>query len=330
MPTFSSRQSTKYLTIILLSLLLTTSCKKDLLQWAKVERIEVGTNDRLNDVFFISSNIGYAVGGDRFYKATILRTTDWGKSWKNDDFPQAGKGLYGINTSPTGKLYAVGFDGKMMSSIDKGDNWQFTQLDIWKEYKDIGYFTPNNGLLIGGISYNSGFIMQVDANGKILHWDSLGYELNDIAIASSSTAYIAGYGVIQKTNDGGKTWRIQNPVDDNFTALHLRNEQELWACGVGGSIFHTSDGGNNWYRQRNGNDITKPKYELHDIYFVDGQRGWAVGERGVVIYSEDGGNNWSLFDKFTEETLRSITMAGDGTLVAVGDKGSIYRLHLKK
>ncbi|MEZ5016571.1 MAG: YCF48-related protein [Flavipsychrobacter sp.] len=316
--------------LITLNGILYSSCKKDLLHWAKVEQIHTETYDRLNDVYFISDNIGYAVGGDRFQKATLLRTTDWGKSWKYYDFTQAGKGLYGINTSPSGKLYAIGFDGKMMSSIDKGDNWQFTQLDVWKEYKDIGFFNPNEGLAIGGISYNSGFIMHVDGNGKIQYWDSIKYELNDLAVANATTAYIAGYGVIQKTVDKGKTWRIQNPVNDNFTALHLRTEQELWACGVAGSIYHTSDGGNNWYRQRNGKDITKPKYELHDIYFVDGQNGWAVGENGVIIYSEDSGNNWSLFDKFTSETLRSITMAGDGTLVVVGDNGSIYRLHIKK
>ncbi len=327
MLTKTTLQSTKWLTIILLATLSIISCKKDKLRWDKVEKIDSKTSDRLNDVYFIDNNIGFVVGGDRFQRTTILRTTDGGNTWKHYDYPEAGKGIYGINAAPNGKLYAVGYDGKMLSSTDKGDSWQFIQLSLWKEFKDAGYFSTNKGLIIGGVSFRAGYLLHVDANGQVNKWDSLGYELNDLAIANSTTAYISGYGVLQKTTDGGQNWEVQSPVNENFTAIHLRNEQELWLCGIAGSIYHTTDGGANWERYRNGNDITQIKYKLLDIYFTDGLQGWAVGEGGIVIYSDDGGKHWSLYDSFTTATLRSVTQAPDGTIIVVGDYGSIYKLH---
>ena len=43
-----------------------------------------------------------------------------------------------------------------------------------------------------------------------------------------------------------------------------------------------------WYWQ---NPYPQPN-ELHDIFFVDANRGWAVGNQGTIIYSLDGGNTW--------------------------------------
>jgi photosystem II stability/assembly factor-like uncharacterized protein len=77
---------------------------------------------------------------------------------------------------------------------------------------------------------------------------------------------------------------------------------------------------------RNGNDLTRPHYSLHDILFTNRYRGFAVGEGGALIYTDDGGHHWMEYERFTDVTLRSMYLAKDGSLLICGDNGSLYRV----
>lgn len=303
-----------------------SACKKGKLEWQKVEKIESHTADRLNEIIFTSGNEGYIVGGDRFNRATILKTTDGGNTWDLHNYPEAGKGIYGITKASNGNIYAVGYDGKTLTNSG-GSSWQFSQLAIWKELKDLDFFDNNNGIIVAGVSFKYGYIAYVDEQLHVKRWDSLKYELNDIIVTNSNTAFLCGYGVVQKTTDAGQTWNILEPINDNFTAMHMLSEQDIWMCGIAGTIYRTKDGGNSWEKLRNGNSITLPKYKMLDIYFIDNNNGWAVGEDGLVVRTTDGGKKWSKYKDFTKSALRSITTAPDGTLMVVGDNGTIYKLY---
>lgn len=303
-----------------------SACKKGKLEWQRVEKIESHTGDRLNEIIFTDGNEGYIVGGERFDRAAILKTTDGGNSWTLGNYPEAGKGIYGINKAANGNIYAVGYDGKTLTNSNDS-SWKFAQLIYWKECKDLDFFDANNGIIVAGVSFKYGYIFYVDENLAITRWDSLKYELNDVIVTNNTTAFVCGYGVVQKTTDMGNTWNILEPINDNFTAMYALNDQEIWMCGIAGSIYHTNDGGNKWEKLRNGNSLTLPKYKLLDILFIDNQVGWAVGEDGVVIRTTDGGKKWSKYKDFTSSTLRSITLSPDGSLMVVGDNGTIYKLY---
>lgn len=304
-----------------------SACKKGKLEWENVEKIESHTGDRLNEIIFTNGNEGYIVGGERFDRATLLKTTDGGKSWILSNYPEAGKGIYGIDVAPSsGNVYAVGYDGKTLTNRNDSA-WQFAQLKYWKECKDLDFFDANNGIIVAGISFKVGYIFYVDENLLVSKWDSLKYELNDVIVTNNNTAFVCGYGVVQKTIDKGNTWNILEPINDNFTAMFALNEQEIWMCGIAGSIFHSKNGGDNWEKLRNGNSLSLPKYKLLDILFINNQIGWAVGEDGVVIKTADGGKKWSKYKNFTSSTLRSITLSPDGSLMVVGDHGTIYKLY---
>ncbi len=308
-------------------IMLGTSCKKDKLHFDKIIHLESHTNDRLNAITVNGSHV-YAVGGDRFLKTTILESHDGGSNWQAKDFTGvAGKSMYGITTGPTGKVYTIGFSGMVLWTENNGDFWHFEQLQQWEAFKDIEFVDANTAIGIIGISYNSGGIVRIDANThKTVKYDSTATEYNDIQMVNSSIGYIAGYGVILKTTNGGADWHLQDIKNDNFTALHAISADDVWTCGVNGSIFHTTDGGGNWERKRNGNSLTIPRYYLHDIVFTDAQHGWCVGEKGVVIYTDDGGEHWMEYEKFTSETLRSIALLPDGNLLVCGDNGALYKL----
>ncbi len=311
--------------LLILALSWFAGCKKDLLQWARVEQIGPYTDGRFNRIFFSSDMLGFVVGGSRFHRADVLITRDGGHSWLYRSFPEAAKGLYGIAQAPSGGIYITGFDGKLLFSVDDGHNWEFRQLG-YLPVKALAFNGENEGIMAGGISFDQGFFFRIDEAGHQLSYDSVGYEINDIQMIDGSTGYMAGYGVCLKTTDGGYSWMFTSLRSDNFTALHCPDKNTIWVCGYEGSIYKSGNAGQTWERMRNGNDLARKKYRLLDIVFPDPQHGYAVGENGVVIYSDDGGQNWMEFTRFTDVALRSIAVSYDGSLLVAGDNGAFYRL----
>lgn len=315
--------------LLLLLTIACCSCKKDRLHWQSVEKIESGSDRRLCNILFVNDSIGFVVGGERFTYADILTTHDGGKTFSFKTYPEAGKTLFGITKAPNGTVYAVGFDGKFFHTSDNGVTWHFRQLDFYDPYKAVAASGNGELTLVSGISFERGFTLRTRENGDVIERDTPTYELNDIVLLPDGTGFTCGYGYMGRTTDHGLTWQQQSPVKDNFKALDVHSSQEAWTCGYNGSIYHTIDGGRNWVRKRNGNDLTKPRYHLQDILFTDAVNGYAVGEDGVVIYSDDGGDHWMEFDRFTSRHLNRIALCPDGNLLVCGDGGTLYRL-LKK
>jgi photosystem II stability/assembly factor-like uncharacterized protein len=308
-------------TLLFLSLL---SCKKDLLHYRAVQALESNTSVRLNSIYFLNDSIGFVAGGDRFYSSILLTTHDAGYTWAVDSFPEAGKELFDIRKAPNGNIYTCGFDGKLLYSQDGGQQWSFKQLR-YNPYKKVVFADDNNGLVIGGISFLAGYMAHINAQGDMVRWDSLDYELNDIVMLNQRKGFICGYGAVQRTDDGGNTWHFLDLKGDNFTAISTIGN-DMWLCGYNGSILHSPDMGTSWEKQRNGNDVTQATYHLAAMLFTDNMHGWAVGEQGTIIYSDDGGRHWSAYDKFTSEDLRCIASAPNGDILVAGDNGTLFRL----
>jgi photosystem II stability/assembly factor-like uncharacterized protein len=304
------------------------SCKKDKIYFDKIERVESNTTSRLNRIQFLNDTTCIIAGGEKFNKAEILRSTDGGYTWQSfSDFPETNKGQYGFGVSPAGKIWTTGFDGTILESNNDGASWSERRVQNWKYHVALSFVNENRIVLLNTAAQKGGFIIVVDSNLQILKSDSVAFGTNDVQMVNEQTGYIAAYGVILKTNDGGDTWEYLNIKNDNFNALDCKGPDEVWTCGYNGSIYHTTNGGKTWDRLRNGNSITIKKYNLTDIVFKDANNGYAVGEKGLVIYTSNGGKDWKEYNRFTENALRSITICPNGTLLVVGDEGVIYRLH---
>lgn len=316
----------RYSVTILLITLVLASCSKGKLEFSKVEKLESATQNRLNKVHF-KDGIGYITGGEIFLEANILVSNDNGNSWTWGSYPESGKGMYGLSSTPSGRVVSVGLDGKLLYSDDKGATWQFVQLNPWLHYKDVSFKSNNSGIVIGGNSFNSGYMVFIDQDGRTSNFDSFAIQLNRIHLIDNNLGFIVGFGVVMKTINGGRDWDILDIKNDNFSGIHVLNNNEIWVCGTAGSIYKTSNSGASWDKLRNGNNITLPKYALQDILFLDATHGWAVGEDGLVIRTEDGGKSWDKYKSFTDNTLRDIEKTPDGNLIVVGDKGTIFKLY---
>jgi photosystem II stability/assembly factor-like uncharacterized protein len=315
------------LLLLLTSILLFSSCKKDLIRPRSITRIESHTANRLNSILFINDSLGFIAGGSRFDEADVLITRDGGHSWELYISPEATKELFGITRSPSGAIYIVGFDGNMLRSYDEGRTWIHSQLR-YESYKALAFSDATHALCAGGISFERGDATWIDSAGNVGAHDSLGFELNDIVIRPDGYGYRSGYGAMQFTTDAGRSWQWSELRNDNYTALDVHDAQTAYTCGGEGSIAVTHNGGRDWETLRNGNDLSHVKYRLRDLIFTDAAHGYAVGEKGKVIYTDDGGYHWSELESFTEENLHGIARCPDGELIVCGEGGALWRIGL--
>ncbi|OJT27407.1 hypothetical protein BO221_05390 [Archangium sp. Cb G35] len=118
------------------------------------------------------------------------------------------------------------------------------------------------------------------------------------------------------TSDGGWCW--DNPLASGSRLLAIRGHSENDILAVGENGVALSWDGTCWNRSRAG----KQSQTLNGIWPVPGQ-GWQVaGINGTLLRSEDGG--W-VEEKLGSVTLHDISGSSDGTVLAVGDAGTIHR-----
>src|SRR5262245_2896495 len=89
---------------------------------------------------------------------------------------------------------------------------------------------------------------------------------------------------------------LRNFDDAALHAIQFVDENEGWAVGDDGVVWHTIDGGANWERQPTG-----VRASLRSLHFLNPYTGWIVGREelphgqgsvGVFLFTRDGGLKW--------------------------------------
>jgi photosystem II stability/assembly factor-like uncharacterized protein len=106
----------------------------------------------------------------------------------------------------------------------------------------------------------------------------------------------------------------------SLAAVTSVNATSAWAVGTGGTIEHSSDGGQTWQLQSAPTTAT-----LHAVAFADQLTGWAVGEGGTVFQTGDEGRFWNGESTPTKSTLNGVAFLDPADGWAVGDGGTVLR-----
>jgi photosystem II stability/assembly factor-like uncharacterized protein len=115
--------------------------------------------------------------------------------------------------------------------------------------------------------------------------------------------------------------------DAALRAIQFADENEGWAAGDDGVVWHTIDGGKTWERQPTGT-----RASLRAVHFLNPYSGWAVGRvelpgggsAGVVLATSDGGLSWKAISTNSVPGLNVVKFFGERIGLAAGDGSEAF------
>jgi photosystem II stability/assembly factor-like uncharacterized protein len=149
-------------------------------------------------------------------------------------------------------------------------------------------------------------------------------ELRAVALSGGTLGYVAGDGVVLRSEDDAHSWAALPIAAHDWTAVTT--------TAAGTTVLLASAAGE-LYRLRD-TELTRvyvgAGVALRGVAITpDGSEAVAVGDGGLLLRSGDGGEQWMVEPLATARDLHAVRMASDASLVvAVGAAGAIVRLGL--
>ena len=257
------------------------------LTWTQAE---VPVRVTLTAVTFPSAEIGWAVGHD----TVVLKSVDSGQTW-------------------TKEIDGTRINDLMVSSMEGVVEALQQEFDAADEQGKADLKWPLD-----------------DANTNLMDYLDTQREgptkpLMDVWFANQDEGLIVGaFGIILKTNDGGRTWkalldRIENPLGYHYYAL-AKTRDSLFLFGEVGMMFRSDDQGENWqplaavYEGSLFGAVADPESECVV----------ATGLRGSLVSSCDNGATWIYQQLGAELALNSAVLLPDKQYAIVGMPESIF------
>lgn len=110
-------------------------------------------------------------------------------------------------------------------------------------------------------------------------------------------------------------WYTQlNQQSTDFQDFYFLNSQTGWVVGYSGTIFKTTNGGNNWIQHN-----ISSAYQLTNVTFINSNTGFASGFtydiyfEPVLFKTTDGGNTWNLTHHIILGSYRNICFINEET-----------------
>ncbi len=238
-----------------------------------------GVLARLNSVFFIDQNRGWTVGSSGIW----LMTEDGGKKWVKQPLPER------------------------------------QQREM---LRDLWFFNGHGGRLLGEYAIvNRGGEVNWKERVFLLFNDQRDGEWREgdfIWQASKQPGQGKPAARVSDQNPVGADSSAKTSPDPVLLRIFFVDDQHGWACGEGGSILETKDGGASWVLQSN-----QARKLLYDVFAVDAKQAWITGAGGTVLYTTDGGQRWVEQSSGVTQALRAIHFTDASHGWAVGSEGVV-------
>jgi photosystem II stability/assembly factor-like uncharacterized protein len=279
-----------------------------------------GGNTHLHSVYFLNESIGYACG----YDGAILKTTNGGSFWQGQNTPTFNR-LRSIYFKDENNGVAVGEHGTALYTTDAGVNWNEASSKTENDLMDAYYDEEGNGFAVG----DSGTVIYTNDLGK--NWYVQYTETKNLLYGIARSKIAGQSGIILRSISGGSIWEKESSgFYDWLNGVDFLDENNGWVVGTNGTIYQTTNGGNNWIKHdkiqnwKMGAPLSE--YNLHAVDFISPNAGYAVGEYGLVLKYI---NSWDIAiwtDKhiLTNNSLNAVHRRSGVAWVA-GDWGSIWR-----
>ncbi len=311
-------------------------------QWTWQNPLPQGNT--LNDVFFITNTIGWAVGD----AGTILKSVDGGASFEVINYPFH-QNLYAVEFNDMQNGVCVGESGIMLKSSDGGNTWNSKETGLTENLRAISMISPGKVWATG----DDGTILHSDDSGDTwqVQWSDTSMSLSSVSFVDATHGWAAGGNnsggsVLLHTTNGGLTWtELSGGLLSPFSVVQFIDTYTGFAIlpsspyGGGESVYKTIDCGHTW------TFLSTPGWNsIFDIYFIDADHGWVVGWIGdtgqfsISSYTNDGGNTWteiwggrgtlmSIFIKGLNDPFNGWVVGSGGQIYHITSDGGVYSLN---
>jgi len=246
--------------------------------------------------------------------------------------------------------WAVGKLGKIVHTYDRGKVWETQNSGTDCNLRGVYFLNDQVGWTVG----DRGTILHTSDGGRVWVSQASGtdHHLRDVFFLNETQGWIVGeQGVLLYCNDGGKQWKEredlkklltveESPFLASLFAIDFVDEKNGWIVGDYGTILRTTDGGQNWEKQKSGIPslllLSGTFPLLMDVKFIDPLKGWAVGESGTILHTSDGGNTWKIQESGISYLLNGVTFTdglngwviGYGTILHATDGGKHWEVQV--
>lgn len=315
-----------YITVLVILNFSCTKEKKDIY----IKTIETGAKYRINDIYFLNKDKGFAVGGDKYFEGNIIETKDGGNTWSIVENSRISshsevklQTLHSIDflNDSTGQI--VGFGGKVLRTEDGGKTWISILNGSWSHFIQIKMFSLQKTLIVskGALFKSSEFWYNYDI-------EDFSFTLSDIEITANNTAYLVGYGFVKKSIDNMQTWKTLNIKGDFFYDIDFVNNNTGFMCGWQGGIYKTVDAGETWQKLHPVNSAFSKRYHFENLDFIDENTGVVCAYNGEILYTKNAGKTWQKIKIDNKTDFHSIYFYDKNTVFVGGSKGEIFEIKL--
>ena len=242
-------------------------------------------------VAFANTNQGIVVGN----QGTIAGTTNGGDTWTS--WASTGQpNLLSVAFVGLQSIFMGNDTGLVMSSDDGGRTWQTVRLTDWPI---TSIFGPKGDFTSAVIYAASPMIAYYSSNGGV-SWMIQPFLPGPFQVGSRGDLAPDRCGFIVSWRGGQSdatllrrrpidtTWVLYNfPIVEPVPTLRdvsAPSAQVAYACGNGGAVCKTTDGGDIWSLP-----FGAAHHTLNAISFFNERRGFAVGDSGTIIFTSSGG-----------------------------------------
>ena len=302
---------------------------------------------RLNDVFFVSGDVGWVSGAARGgYGGVILHTRNGGEKWEiqlgdpSSNDPEFRR-LHFLDAKHG---WAVQYGWKLLRTTDGGKSWTDTGGVPGSWVNTMRFLTPQRGFATAGAS--SSTLFATDSGGR--QWrkvfdcaaqvqiegltHNLACYITEMVFPTPRVGYAmgggynGGFSVVFKTEDGGNNWKVAFATSDidTISGGAFTSESRGVVMTRDNKVFVTEDGGQSW----RGVPATLDKaLETGGMRFADPSVGWACSGRSCAV-STDAGLTWSSRALSLPAPLQAFSAPRRDRVFLIGNHGMAYRYRI--
>jgi photosystem II stability/assembly factor-like uncharacterized protein len=308
----------RYIFITLISLF--CSCTSTDMQ-VVFTKVNSPTSHPLREIQRVDDSTMYMISGILYSDGGLYKSNDGGYHWTivNQNF---NGGLFGVFFKNKNEGTVTGWPSTIYNTKDggksfvKSTNGEDIMLKSPIQYRDKSFAA-------GGIGFEIGALWQRNSDQDTWQITNENRSFNKIIFNNSNTGYLAGYGLVQRSTDIGKTWNTTECKGDVWIDIDFTSSQVGYALGYEGKVMKTNDDGLHWTTMRSSNGLFQST-QFAACDFVNESRGMIVGYDGAIEWTDNGGYSWNKLKPFTNSHIRDVIFISTNSGFVIGDDGLIF------